>query len=253
MPSNKKIGILITARMGSSRLPQKHILDMGGVSPIVVLIRRLKQSGFPIVIATGNKEENVDFLKIAEEEGVEVYFGSPKNIPLRHLQACRSFAFDFAISVDGDDILTSPEAVGMIVNRYLMFGDESKYYHTSGLPFGINCGGYSQFYLDKVLKNLEKDVVLETGWGRIFSKESFENILVESKNAENWRLSLDYEEDFEVFKALWLLHKEKLIEMTTAEILKSFEENQFYKINENVVTLYWENFNSELLREKKNE
>lgn len=250
---SKKFGILITARMGSSRLPDKHVLDLGGITPISLLIRRLKKCNYPIIISTGAKEENSFFEKIAEQENVEVFFGSSKNIPLRHLQTCEAFNLDFALSVDGDDILTAPEAVEKVANRYLELGDDLKNYHTKGYPFGMNCGGYSKQYLFNALAGRSKSAPLETGWGRIFPKDSFEEILCSSKNSEKWRLSLDYREDFEMFSGLWNLHKENLLAMSTEEILNSFEKDKFYEINEIVVERYWENFNLEMQREKSNE
>lgn len=247
-----KIGILITARLGSSRLPDKHIQNLGGITPIALLIRRLKQCGYPIVISTSIEDANKHFSQVANEEGVKVFFGSPSNIPLRHLQTCEAFDFDFALSVDGDDVLTAPEAINVVAENFLNSLDFTKYFYTKGYPFGMNCGGYSKSYLTTVLKNHESST-LETGWGRIFPKESYFEINVRSKNYDNWRLSLDYPEDFEMFKAIWNLIGVHIFTMPTSEILKKFEEKEIFKINQSVIEKYWSNFNTEMHREKNNE
>lgn len=240
-----RIAIFITARLGSKRLPNKHIIDMDGIIPIEILIRRLKKIGFPIVITTGDEEINRKFIDIAQKEDVELYFGSVNNIPLRHLEAATKFNVDFIFSIDGDDILTAPEGVKAIseeIKTHSSFPD--CYFYSTGFPFGMNSGGYSREFLEKSLKTFAGNS-LETGWGRIFSKESFYPVPCLSKNADDWRLSLDYIEDLEVFKDIWSHFGLSLIEASSEDILTYFEENEVWKLNSNVIAKYWENFNTE--------
>lgn len=251
MQSNK-IALFITARLGSTRLPSKHIIDMGGIRPIELLIRRLRKLNLPIVLTTSDEEINQGFKVICEKEQIELFFGDAKNIPLRHLQAAKKLKYDFIFSIDGDDVLTAPEGVEALLKKIETEDFTKSFYNTSGFPFGMNSSGYATIYLENALNKFKGDS-LETGWGRIFSKESAAIISCESLNAENWRLSLDYNEDMDVFKNIWMHFKEELVNKSTNEILEYFSTNQVWKLNERVIEKYWENFQSEKSKEIEKE
>ena len=73
-----KKAILITVRTGSTRLPQKALLEINGKSTIVHLINRLKQSKLAndiILCTTTLKEDNV-LEDIAIANGINYYRGS---------------------------------------------------------------------------------------------------------------------------------------------------------------------------------
>lgn len=250
MPS-KSFALFITARLGSKRLPNKHMIDLGEIRPIEILIRRLKTLNLPIVLTTGNEEINYSFKDLCKKEGIELFFGDATNIPKRHLEAANELNYDFIFSIDGDDILTAPEGVKAILNKIETSDYSSGFYHTDGYPFGVNSGGYSRAFLASALKSFNGNS-LETGWGRIFPKDSFIAVPCLSKNADNWRLSLDYDEDLAVFKNIWNHFKDSLISTSTADILEYFSRNEVWKINEHVIKKYWENFNTEKNKEIQN-
>jgi spore coat polysaccharide biosynthesis protein SpsF (cytidylyltransferase family) len=240
-----RTAIFITARLGSKRLPDKHIIDMGGIKPIEILIRRLKKIQLPIVLTTGDEEINQGFKEICKKEDIEIFFGHMTNIPLRHLQAAKELNYDFILSIDGDDILTAPEGIEKLLNNLT---ESPGYFHTEGYPFGMNSGGYSRKFLEESLTNHRYES-LETGWGRIFPKDSFIPVFCVSKNADNWRLSLDYKEDFLAFKKIWDHFQNNLIITSTEEILDYFSKQEVWKLNASVIENYWANFKSEKEKE----
>lgn len=250
--SSKRFALFITARLGSKRLPNKHLIDMGGIRPIEILIRRLKTLNLPIVVTTGNEEINHGFKDLCKKEEVELFFGDVSNIPKRHLEASRELNYDFIFSIDGDDILTAPEGVKAILDKITKQDFSNGFFYTDGYPFGVNSGGYSKVFLENALKNFKGDS-LETGWGRIFPKDSFIAVPCESANSDKWRLSLDYNEDFAAFKSIWDHFGEKLISTSTKDILAYFDKNEVWKLNSQVIEKYWENFNSEKNKEIEKE
>lgn len=251
MPSSR-FAIFITARLGSKRLPNKHVIDFGGIRPIEILIRRLKKLALPIVVTTGDEEINYGFKEICKKEGVELFFGNSNNIPLRHLEAARNLNYDFVFSIDGDDVLTAPEGIESIFKKVQSGNFSSGYYHTEGYPFGMNSGGYSRLFLENALRSFSGES-LETGWGRIFPQECFIEVPCMSRNEKNWRLSLDYDEDLEVFKNIWDHFNLKLIDASTEEILDYFSRGEVWKLNEHIIAKYWENFHAEKNKEMQKE
>ena len=179
------IGIIISARCGSKRLENKHFKKINGRYIFDYLLERIenefkKEIKFghcEICIATGLKEKNILFEKFKKKNIVNIFYGSEMNIPLRHYQASTKFNYNGLISIDGDDILVSTEAIRAL---YLALKNGFQYCKTNGLPLGMNAISYSQKFLKKALYR-NKTKILETGWDRIFDNSFIKNIIFDKK------------------------------------------------------------------------
>jgi spore coat polysaccharide biosynthesis protein SpsF (cytidylyltransferase family) len=241
-----KTGILITARLGSTRLGKKHLLPVNNQPLIYYLIERIGRefvkeinaNDMQIVIATSDEQENREFEKFSKS-GVAVFYGSLNNIPLRHFQAAAGHGLDAIVSIDGDDILCSPKGMREIY-RALRRGVQ--YVKTSDLPFGMNSSGYAVSFLALSIKNHANDT-LETGWGRIFNENKLMDIALSFPiQNEALRFTLDYEEDYQFFKALIEKCGDKIIKMTDEEIVNIVLKEEYFRINEPISKQYWGNF-----------
>jgi len=241
-----KTGILITARLGSTRLEKKHLLTVNKKPLILYLVERIKNEfsdeiknhDMQIIIATSDEQENrkfEDFLKFS----VSVFYGSVNNIPLRHFQVAEALGLDAIVSIDGDDILCSPMGMRAIY-RELKKG--VLYVKTSNLPFGMNSSGYAFSFLASAIRN-NVDETLETGWERIFDANQLMDIAMPfSVQNDALRFTLDYEEDYQFFKALIEVSGDSIIKMKDEEIIEIVLKNKIFSINEQVSKKYWENF-----------
>lgn len=240
-----KTGILITARLGSTRLKQKHLLKVREKPIVSYLIERIRrefkeeiaQNKIEVVIATSNEPGNRAF----EELGIanlKVFYGSINNIPLRHLQAAESYDLNYVIAVDGDDILCSVSGMRMLYDAFLSGED---YVKTAGLPFGMNSMGYSRSFLESSVNTYRNDT-LETGWGRIFEVSMLKIIAIGLPEDERLRFTLDYEEDYQFFSRIIELLGDAVYTTTDQEILDLVFKDDLWRINENVCREYWQNF-----------
>ncbi len=243
-----KTGILLTARLGSSRLKRKHLLNVNGQPILSYLIDRISTAfqheiadgQITIVVATSDQEENKQFEMVCPKH-VGVFYGSINNIPLRHLQAAEGYGFDNIISVDGDDILCSVEGMKQIYQE-LVKGKE--FVKTTGLPFGMNSMGYSTHFLKTSLKSA-KCKMLETGWGRIFNEKAANVLVFETSNYNDYiRFTLDYPEDFMFFEKLITQFPGDLNTGSDQEIVDFVVNEKLYEITKPIATEYWANFNS---------
>ena len=197
-----KIGVLINVRLGSKRLPKKHLRDIGGKLAIERLIERIKPvGGVHFIIATGADKENNPLKDIAAKCGVDVFFGDPANIPNRHLEIAMAHKLDAIVSLDGDDVLVSPKALQDVVDA-LRGGKQLV--RTEGLPLGINVlWAYTLDTLIKCAKEASGDGSLDTGWGWIFPKDDIHYIIYDIKDAEMIRLTMDYPEDLRLLRVIY--------------------------------------------------
>ena len=70
-------GIVIQARTGSTRLPNKAILKISNeFSAIDILIKRVQKTELPIIIATSKEPSDDIFEDIAQKHKVKIFRGS---------------------------------------------------------------------------------------------------------------------------------------------------------------------------------
>ena len=254
------IGILITSRMGSKRLSDKHFREMAGRPALSWLIDRITKEfdaeinggTASIYIATGNASRNDAFTALAYGTVARVFFGNDDNVPLRHLQAAQEQGFDAILSIDGDDIFCAPEAMRAVYDALVDGKPLSK---TNGLPLGMNAWGYSVPTLAAALEGANAGL-LETGWGRIFDGIDTHTVALFSPDADHVRATLDYPQDLLFFDQCARRIPDWSI-LSTVEFIQSIVEKKLHLINASVNEQYWENFNmgiqneQQIMRDKK--
>lgn len=243
-------GILILARMGSTRLTQKHLIKAGGQTFLEWMIDRLsyafvneiRNNEIKIVICTSDENENKVFEKFALKKECHFYYGNKENIPFRQLECAEYFGFEHIISIDGDDILCSVQAAKEVFH-YLKHGKELV--KTTGLPLGMNIsGGYATKLLKQVLSHRNSVAKLETGWGSIFEGKIYFEINYPHSDIDI-RATLDYEEDAVFFNAIIGFLQEKAISITDELLIETILKNNFHKLNLHLNNTYWINFNQQ--------
>lgn len=103
----------IEARMGSSRLPGKVLMDVLGKPALSRLIARLRRSKRldDIVLATSTAPADDALEAWAKREGVAVHRGSEDDVLGRVVGAHRQMGTDVVVEVTGDCILLDPEII----------------------------------------------------------------------------------------------------------------------------------------------
>ncbi len=250
-----KSGILIIARVGSTRLSKKHLIKVAGKSFIQWLAERyLREFGneiarneVKIIIATSADRENEVFESLFTGSTVSVFYGSSDNIPLRQLECAKSFGLDNILSIDGDDVLCSVSASRTV---YSKLSEGAKAVKTAGLPLGMNLMGYASKFLEESLTDGLRSGTLETGWGRIFKDDNFETIQLGTYNLdERLRFTLDYEDDATFFQKVIEGLNKHVLTIKDENLIQYVIENKLYEINEGLNDSYWNNFNSQKNRE----
>lgn len=251
-------GIVIIARLGSSRLHQKHLIIIQKKPIIRWLIDRIIKEVLSkidkkevlFIIATADEGENRIFENIIQLDLMRVFYGSRENIPLRLLQCSKEFNLEHLVSVDGDDILCSPRA---ILETLMFLKSHNKYdvCRSTGLPLGMNVSAYTSAYLELAIDPNSGDK-METGWGRVFRNARTHTIKMgEYDRMKYLRFTLDYAEDVTFFESIIDNLREKVLSIPDEELIKMVIQNKYYEINEGLNKTYWQNFNNQLKAESK--
>lgn len=191
------IGILFTVRISSSRLPRKALLEVRGIPMISYLIRRFQTlCSERLIICTTTLQEDNYFDIIAAQHDINIFHGNADNILNRHLECAKQYDLDYIVNVDCDDIFSSPELVKKLTEKM----PYSDVVYTNGFPFGTNLFAYNVNILNTLPIN---DNQVDTGWGALIKDNTaFSHYIIEADEREQFdiRLSLDYEEDFLLFR-----------------------------------------------------
>ncbi|MFM7023638.1 MAG: hypothetical protein ACKOXB_11745 [Flavobacteriales bacterium] len=251
-------GVFFTARLGSTRLRSKHLIKAGAFTFLEWMIKRyahafasqIARNKVKLIITTSVNPENREFEKYASALGIEVFYGSDDNIPLRHLQCAKHYGISSVISIDGDDILCSAEAA-LKIHSFFEKNQNAGFVKTTGLPLGMNVAAYTTAYLEECL-SAAKEKKLETGWGRIFDETKTDTLHFPGyENDGDLRLTLDYEDDARFFAAVIGKLEEKTIGISDKDLIQIIRENNYSKINSHLSQQYWNNFDAEKRQEQQ--
>ena len=112
--------ILITARMGSSRLPGKVLKPLGDTTILQQVIRRAKQikNVEDIIVATPLSDTELPICKVCREEQVKCYGGDEDDIYQRHLGAFEFFDIEAALHWSCDSPFHSIELLNRASDIY---------------------------------------------------------------------------------------------------------------------------------------
>jgi spore coat polysaccharide biosynthesis protein SpsF len=228
--------IIIQARMNSERLPGKVLMKAGEAPLIGILFDRLKNSGLPILLATSENSENDPLEEYAREKGIMVYRGSEDNVLERYHEAAKQVNADLIFRLTGDNPFVEGDLIKEVF-RFYRENNNPRTYISTGLsqtfPLGISVEAFGFNLLEEALLNTKTKG--ETEHVTPYMHQNMPgNITVVpfhfSKKRYHYRLTVDTERDFKLFKTLIEDYKAQHLEIN--EIIFILDNNpELSKIN----------------------
>ncbi len=116
----EKIVATIEARMTSSRLPGKVLMNAAGISMLEHLVRRLKtvQSIDQIVLATTINKEDLPLIELAKNLNISYFCGSEEDVMQRVIGAATSVNADIVVEITGDCPIIDPEIIEQAIKLF---------------------------------------------------------------------------------------------------------------------------------------
>jgi spore coat polysaccharide biosynthesis protein SpsF len=137
----ESVGIIVTARVKSSRIPEKVLQTINGKRAIDILLSNLKrQDRFPVVMAIPKNHDDDILEDIATNRGVECYRGEDDSPLHRIVAAAEKFGFEYIVRVTADDILIDSQ---ILINQ---------------VRFALN-GGLEYCFITKMLQGAAAEVI----------------------------------------------------------------------------------------------
>jgi spore coat polysaccharide biosynthesis protein SpsF len=122
-----RVQAIVQARMTSTRLPGKVLMDLGGEPVLVRVLERLERARElqAIVLATSTDPSDDPVAALAEARGTAVVRGSLDDVLDRYRQAADAHPCDAVVRITADCPLIDPEVVDLVVARWRAEADAS--------------------------------------------------------------------------------------------------------------------------------
>ena len=116
-----RIIAIIQARMGSTRLPGKVLLDLAGEPMLARDMHRLSraQALNEVVVATTIKSTDDAIVALCQERNWPCFRGSEADVLDRYYRAAQEYQADVVVRVTSDCPLIEPEVVDRVVREFL--------------------------------------------------------------------------------------------------------------------------------------
>lgn len=120
-----KIVAIVQARMGSTRLPGKVMMDLLGEPVLVRDVNRLKRSKLldEVVIATTTQPADDHIVSLCKERGWPYFRGDENDVLDRYYQAARACSADVIVRVTSDCPMIDPDIVDRVIKTFLDIPD----------------------------------------------------------------------------------------------------------------------------------
>jgi spore coat polysaccharide biosynthesis protein SpsF len=208
-----KIGFFITARMKSSRLTHKVLLDLNGKSVIDRVIERCKSvKGIDgVVLCTSHNPQDSILYDSAVKNNIQFYIGSEVDVLDRLLNAALYYGYDAFVSITADNPLFSIYTSQILVDWNKR--EDFDFIFSKGLPIGC-CTSLINVKALQVAVGMKKAADTEI-WGPFVNRPDFFNVgqlvVTNSPFKEEKRLTCDYPEDYQLFRRLYSFYDSSVI------------------------------------------
>ena len=147
-----RVVAVIQARMGSSRLPGKVLMEVDGRTMLSYLTERVTRAKKldDVIVATSTNPEDDAIQQECLKLGVGCFRGDENDVLNRYLQASQWIKADIAIRVTADSVLIDSDVIDYVVESYLSQDcDCATNFTTHSFPKGFSLSVFSYRSLDK--------------------------------------------------------------------------------------------------------
>ena len=241
----------IQARMGSTRLPGKVLMEVCGKPLLQYQVERIRRSRLvdKIVIATTTNAQDDAIAELGRKLGVSVYRGPEDHVLKRIVGLLQTHAFGLHVELIGDSPLTDPQIVDEMIGFY--FKNQSNVDYVSNgtevtYPAGMEVNVYPANVLIDAESHVAPDNPLREHVDIHISKNSRYRRVCLKAPAHFHRpdvfLEVDTMRDFEMLSALISHFVERGKDhFSLSEILALLEERpELVKHNQGEERKYWQ-------------
>ena len=234
--------IIIQARTGSTRLPQKMILPFFENEGIFSLLLKKLTSAFDkkdIILATSINPNNDILVDIAKHYGVNYFRGSENDVLQRFIDAAKEFDAENIIRVCADNPFLDVFYIELLLEKFEKFNcDYLSYLTSDGTPsikthYGFWAEAVKLSALEKVRELTDENLYHEHVTNFIYANRdifdvNFFEIIPQIDKHKYIRLTIDTQVDFDIQKEIFNKLNSYIPNFTSLNVIDFLEDNPHY-------------------------
>lgn len=236
-----KIGVIIQARMGSTRLPGKIMKKLQNKTVLEHVIERVRQSKLidEVIIATTTKEKDDVIEKESLRCGVKMFRGSEDDVLSRYYYAAKENDLDVVVRITSDCPLIDPIIINKMISIYLdntcdLLSNTGMNTCERTFPRGLDVSIFSFESLNEAFMNAIEKYQREHVTPYIYQHKHVE-YFKNTNNYSKYRWTLDTEEDFKLITEVYRRLYSGKHDFYMNDIIKLFYDNpELININKHV-------------------
>jgi len=214
---------IVQARMGSTRLPGKTLIEIEGKPLLEHVINRIRYSKTidDIIIATTTGPEDKAIVSMAEKLHVATYTGSSDDVLDRFYQAASLFSAKKIVRITADDPFKDPKVIDEIVN-YFFSHPELDYVSNTiepSYPVGIDVEVFSY-------------EALKTSWQEAESFRDREHVTPYIWCNPSLFKVANYKHTQQLSHLRWTIDTKEDLQMTREVYKKLYVEDEIFNMND---------------------
>lgn len=134
-----KIIAVIQARMSSTRLPKKVLMDICGKPMLWHIVNRARNSKVlkQVIIATSEEKEDDAIEEFSVKYEIPCYRGSQDNVLDRFWKSASQYNPDIVVRLTGDNALIDAQVIDEALELFVQDGTLDYMYYHENLPLGM--------------------------------------------------------------------------------------------------------------------
>lgn len=232
----KKLGIIVQAHMGSTRLPNKMMLQLCDKTVLGHVICRLKkvQNADALIVATSTLAVDDVIVAECEKYHVSVYRGSDEDVLSRFYGAAVQYELTDVARVCADNTLVDWEVIEDEIKAY-QTGQYPVVNPSANIPLGLGCEIFSFAMLEDAYKHGTEHYQREHVTPYIY--EHYEPVYRPAfpKDYRKYRFTLDTEDDWQLIQRIYQALYRGEDNITLPQVIQTMADNpEWFALNENV-------------------
>ena len=243
--------VIVQARTGSSRLPNKVMLPLVGQPLLQRMLERIIAASTPssVVVATTMEADDAPIIHLCRSIGLPCFAGHPTDLLDRHYQAARLYHPDVVVKIPSDCPLIDPAVIDRVLNFYHDHQDDYDFVsnlHPPTYPDGNDVEVMPFHVLEVAWRNASKNYEREHTTPFVWERpRRFRIGNVEWETGLNYsmthRWTVDYPEDYLFIRSVYeQLSPDGSTLFTLSDILELLEARpDIHQINARYAGINW--------------